>query len=286
MKPTWLRVAVTEVGEAERMAEILSRHGLHTVCQSARCPNLPRCWGEGTATFMILGDVCTRSCRFCATKTGWPGGRVDVDEPERLARAVADLGLAYAVLTSVDRDDLPDGGAAHWARCIRAIKERCPGTLVEALIPDFSGDTGAIERVLAAGPDVVGHNLETVRRLTPEVRDPRASYELSLGVLRKIKTLSPGTITKSSLILGLGETEAEVREALGDLLDVGVDILVLGQYLRPGPAQVPVARYLPPEEFRRWEEEARRLGFRAVVAGPLVRTSYRAAWVYRELVCG
>jgi len=268
------------------MREILSRYGLHTVCQSARCPNLPRCWGAGTATFMILGDVCTRRCRFCATRTGWPGGWVDGEEPERLGRAVAELGLSYVVLTSVDRDDLPDGGATHWARCIRAVKEARPGVLVEALIPDFSGGQSSLAEVLRAEPDVVGHNLETVRRLTPSVRDPRASYELSLEVLRRVKELSPRTITKSSLLLGLGETEDEVRGALRDMREAGVDIVVLGQYLRPGPEQLPVARYLPPEEYARWEAEARRMGFRAVVAGPLVRTSFRAAEVYRELVCG
>ena len=286
MKPAWLKVTVAEAGAVEGMRKILSRHGLHTVCQSARCPNLPRCWGAGTATFMILGDVCTRRCRFCATRTGWPGRRVDDGEPERLAGAVAELGLSYVVLTSVDRDDLPDGGATHWARCIRAVKEARPGVLVEALIPDFSGDQGSLAEVLRAEPDVVGHNLETVRRLTPLVRDPRASYELSLEVLRKVKELSPRTITKSSLLLGLGESEEEVREALRDMREAGVDIVVLGQYLRPGPEQLPVARYLPPEEYARWEDEARELGFRAVVAGPLVRTSFRAAEVYRELVCG
>jgi lipoic acid synthetase len=199
---------------------------------------------------------------------------------------VAELGLSYVVLTSVDRDDLPDGGATHWARCIRAVKEARPGVLVEALIPDFSGGQSSLAEVLRAEPDVVGHNLETVRRLTPSVRDPRASYELSLEVLRRVKELSPRTITKSSLLLGLGETEDEVRGALRDMREAGVDIVVLGQYLRPGPEQLPVARYLPPEEYARWEAEARRMGFRAVVAGPLVRTSFRAAEVYRELVCG
>ena len=284
MKPAWLKVAVAEPKAVEEMREILSRHGLHTVCQSARCPNLPRCWGVGTATFMILGDVCTRKCRFCATRTGWPKGQVDDEEPERLAEAIRELGLSYVVLTSVDRDDLPDGGAAHWARCIRAVKEA--GVLVEALIPDFSGDRGCLAEVLRAEPDVVGHNLETVRRLTPSVRDPRASYELSLEVLRAIKELSSHTITKSSLLFGLGETEEEVREALRDMRKAGVDIVVLGQYLRPGPEQLPVVRYLTPEEFARWEDEARGLGFRVAVAGPLVRTSFRAAEVYRELVCG
>lgn len=286
MKPEWLRVGIRADGRLDRMVEVLGRHRLHTVCQSARCPNLPRCWGAGTATFMILGDVCTRRCRFCSTRTGWPGGRVDPGEPRRIAAAVRELGLSYVVLTSVDRDDLPNGGAGQWARTIRAVREAAPGAVVEALVPDFSGDREALGEVLAAGPRVLGHNLETVRRLTPLVRDPRASYELSLEVLAAAKRLRPGVLTKSSLLLGLGEGEEEVREALRDLLSAGVDILVLGQYLRPGPEQLPVARYLPPAEFARWEEEARRMGFRAVVAGPLVRTSFRAAEVYRGLLCG
>jgi lipoic acid synthetase len=210
---------------------------------------------------------------------------VDAREPGRIARAVRELGLTYVVLTSVDRDDLPDGGAAHWAQAIRAVKRAAPGAAVEALIPDFSGHREALAEVLAAGPAVVGHNLETVRRLTPLVRDRRASYGLSLDVLRAIKHISPGTLTKSSLLLGLGETDTEVREALRELREVGVDILVLGQYLRPGPRQAPVSRYLSPEEFEGWRQEALRLGFRAVVAGPLVRTSFRAAEVYRGLLC-
>ncbi|MGY4706360.1 lipoyl synthase [Candidatus Bipolaricaulota sp. J31] len=286
MRPGWLKVEVSAAGKLDRVVEVLRRHRLHTVCQAANCPNLPRCWGTGTATFMILGDVCTRTCRFCATRVGWPGRKVDPEEPTRIAAAVRELGLSYVVITSVDRDDLPDGGAAHWARTIRAVQEAVPGITVEALIPDFSGARGALEEVLAAGPAVVGHNIETVRRLTPQVRDPRASYELSLEVLRAIKELSPGIITKSSLLLGLGEGEKEIRETLRDLLDAGVDILVLGQYLRPGPRQVPVSRYLPPGEFMAWREEALRMGFRAVVAGPLVRTSFRAREVYRELICG
>ena len=286
MRPGWIRVEVSDVDTVRRMDEILSRHRLHTVCRSARCPNIPRCWGASTATFMILGDVCTRSCRFCATKTGWPGGRVDPEEPGRIARAVAELGLSYVVLTSVDRDDLPDGGAAHWARVIAEVKRASPEAVVEALIPDFSGKRESLETVISAGPHVVGHNLETVRRLTPRIRDPRASYELSLWVLKAVKELSPGILTKSSLLLGLGETAEEVRLAMEDLLEAGVDILVLGQYLRPGPDKAPVARYLSPEEFRELEEEALRMGFRAVVAGPLARTSFRAAEVYRELSCG
>lgn len=285
MKPAWLRVEVAPQAptRVQEMEGILARHRLHTVCQSARCPNLPTCWGEGTATFMLLGDVCTRACRFCAVNTGWPAGKLDPDEPSRVAAVAKALGLSYVVLTSVDRDDLPDGGAGQFAAAIRALRREVPEAAVEALIPDFAGDEAAIAEVVAAGPQVVGHNLETVRRLTPRVRDPRAGYDLSLSVLRRLKDLSPGLITKSSLLLGLGETEEEIDQALTDLAAAGVDVVVLGQYLRPTPRQLPVARYVSPQEFGRWEARARALGFKAVVAGPLVRTSFRAAQVYRQL---
>lgn len=285
VKPGWLRVTVGP-GNARMAAvrRVLEEHRLATVCTEARCPNLPACWGAGTATFLILGEVCTRACRFCAVAHGRPRPP-DPAEPARLARAVRALGLRYVVLTSVDRDDLPDGGAAHFAACIRAIKEAAPETKVEALIPDFSGDREALRRVVEAGPDGVGHNLETVRRLTPLVRDRRAGYDLSLSVLQALKELRPRLLTKSSLLLGLGETEEEVEEALLDLRRVGVDVLVLGQYLRPTARQIPVARYVPPQEFQAWAERAKRLGFRAVVSGPLVRTSFRAAEVFAELQC-
>jgi len=285
VKPTWLRVAVAPhaISAVGAMEKLLGSLGLHTVCQSARCPNLPNCWAEGTATFMLLGEVCTRACRFCAVRTGWPGGKVDPEEPARVAEAVRRLGLSYVVLTSVDRDDLKDGGAGQFAATIKAVRREVPGVKVEALIPDFSGDREALREVVAAGPHVVGHNLGTVRRLTPRVRDVRAGYELSLSVLKTLKELAPTLVTKSSLLLGLGEEPAEIQQAMQDLLAVEVDILVLGQYLRPSPAQVPVARYLSPEEFARWEEKARALGFRGVVAGPLVRTSFRAARVYGGL---
>jgi lipoic acid synthetase len=234
---------------------------------------------------MILGEICTRACRFCAVKHGKPSPP-DPEEPERLASAAKALGLRYVVLTSVDRDDLPDGGASHFASCIRALKKAAPNLRVEALIPDFSGQREALEKVVEAGPDVVGHNLETVRRLTPGVRDRRAGYELSLFVLRTLKELSPKIFTKSSLLLGLGETEEEVEEALRDLREAGVDIVVLGQYLRPTSRELPVARYVPPEEFEAWRKRALSLDFRAVLSGPLVRTSFRASEVYEELLCG
>jgi len=268
-----------------RIRTVLRENRLSTVCEEARCPNLPTCWGQGTATFMILGEICTRACRFCAVKHGKPSPP-DPEEPERLASAAKALGLRYVVLTSVDRDDLPDGGASHFASCIRALKKAAPNLRVEALIPDFSGQREALEKVVEAGPDVVGHNLETVRRLTPRVRDRRAGYELSLFVLRTLKELSPKIFTKSSLLLGLGETEEEVEEALRDLREAGVDIVVLGQYLRPTSRELPVARYVPPEEFEAWRKRALSLGFRAVLSGPLVRTSFRASEVYEELLCG
>jgi lipoic acid synthetase len=268
-----------------RIRTVLRENRLSTVCEEARCPNLPTCWGQGTATFMILGEICTRACRFCAVKHGKPSPP-DPEEPERLASAAKALGLRYVVLTSVDRDDLPDGGASHFASCIRALKKAAPNLRVEALIPDFSGQREALEKVVEAGPDVVGHNLETVRRLTSWVRDRRAGYELSLFVLRTLKELSPKIFTKSSLLLGLGETEEEVEEALRDLREAGVDIVVLGQYLRPTSRELPVARYVPPEEFEAWRKRALSLGFRAVLSGPLVRTSFRASEVYEELLCG
>ncbi len=285
VKPDWLRVEVEPSPALGRIRTVLEDNRLSTVCQEARCPNLPTCWGKGTATFMILGEICTRACRFCAVKHGKPLPP-DSEEPERLASAAKTLDLRYVVLTSVDRDDLPDGGASHFAACIRALKEAVPGIRVEALIPDFLGDRKALAKVVEAGPDVVGHNLETVRRLTPTVRDRRAAYELSLSVLRTLKELSPKLFTKSSLLLGLGETEEEVEGALWDLREAGVDIVVLGQYLRPTSRELPVARYVPPEEFETWQKRALSLGFRAVLSGPLVRTSFRAAEVYEELLCG
>lgn len=284
-KPAWLKVEVGAGEDPGRVRRVLRKYGLTTVCEGARCPNLPQCFGKKTATFMILGEVCTRACRFCAVAHGKPLPP-DPGESERLGQAVKELDLTYVVVTSVDRDDLPDLGASHFAACIRAIKAAAPGARVEALIPDFSGRPAALSAVVEAGPDVVGHNLETVRRLTPVVRDRRASYDLSLRVLRAVKEIKPDLLTKSSVLLGLGEEEAEVEEALWDLRKVGVDILVLGQYLRPSSQEIPVARYVPPAEFAAWEERGKRMGFRAVLAGPVVRTSFRAAEVYAEVACG
>jgi lipoic acid synthetase len=250
---------------------------LHTICQSARCPNVGECWSRRTATFLILGDTCTRNCGFCAVAKGTPGPP-DPGEPDRVAGAVVSLGLAYAVLTSVTRDDLPDGGAAHFAAVIRALRAASPATRVEALIPDFAGDTAALETVLAARPEVLNHNLETTESLYPAIRRARENYRRSLGVLAEAKTR--GALTKSGLMIGLGESEADILRTFDDLRRAGCDLLTVGQYLRPTAAHRPVSRYYTPEEFDGLAAAARRAGFREVVAGPLVRSSYKADRLY------
>ncbi len=263
----------------EKYAEvkgILRDLKLHTVCEEARCPNVAECWGGGTATFMLMGDVCTRGCRFCAVKTSKRGVPLDPEEPVNVARAIASLGLHYVVLTSVDRDDLPDGGADHFARTVESLHGFCPDVKVEVLIPDFQGDEAALSRLVASRPDVIAQNQETVRRLTHPVRDPRADYDVTLGVLARVKELDPTRYTKSSIMLGLGETEDELVEAMRDLREVGVDVLTLGQYLQPTPRHLPVVRFVPPPEFDHLAEVGRGLGFAYVASGPLVRSSYRA----------
>ena len=275
-KPDWLKIRPPAGERYRHIKTNLRAHGLHTVCEEARCPNLHECWGGGTATIMLLGDVCTRGCRFCAVTSGHPHGRVDPLEPWKVAQVLSEWNLDYVVLTSVARDDLPDGGAAHFARTVRAIKQKLPHLLVELLIPDFHGDLEALRKVVEAKPDVIGHNVETVERLTPKVRDRRAGYHQSLRVLAAIKELDPTRYTKSSLMLGLGETEDEVLRTMKDLRAVGVDFLTLGQYLRPTKKHLPVVRYLSPEEFKRYQHLGEELGFRYVAAGPLVRSSYRA----------
>ena len=281
-KPAWLRATLPTGAKYQALKRTVEELRLHTVCQEALCPNVGECWTHGTLTVMILGDICTRACKFCAVHTGNPRGLVDPEEPIRVAEAIARLGIRYVVLTSVDRDDLPDGGASHFAATIRAIKERAPGVLVEALTPDFQGDLKAVETVLDAGPEVYAQNLETVRRLTPKVRDPRAGYEQTLKVLAHAKRYRPEVLTKSSLMLGLGEREEEILEAMRDLRAAGVDILTLGQYLRPTPAHLPVERYVPPEDFKKYEAWGYELGFKEVFSGPLVRSSYRADRVFLE----
>ncbi len=275
-KPEWLKVRLPGGPGYERVKGLFHDRALHTVCEESRCPNVAECWGGGTATVLLMGDVCTRGCRFCHVKSGRPAP-LDPEEPEKLAGAVAALGLRYLVVTSVDRDDLPDGGSGHFAAALAALKRRCPGMLVEALIPDFGGDREALARIVSSGADVVGQNLETVERLTHPVRDPRAGYGLTLGVLRALKELSPDLTTKSSLMVGLGERREELRAAFADLRGAGVDVLTLGQYLQPSPWNLPVERFVSPDEFAGMRAEAEAMGFAHVAAGPLVRSSYRAA---------
>lgn len=282
-KPSWLKVRLPAGGEAFRVAGIVRRRGLHTICGSARCPNIGACWAERTATFLILGNVCTRTCGFCAVAKGRPGPP-DPGEPEAVAGAVAELGLRYAVVTSVTRDDLPDGGASHFVRTIRAVRARSPEIRVELLVPDFGGDEAALDAVLDERPDVLNHNLETVERLYPLVRRPAEGYRRSLRVLAR--AAERGLPAKSGLMLGLGETREDVRGALLDLRAAGCGLLTLGQYLRPGPGHAPVARYWTPEEFAALRDEALGLGFLDAAAGPLVRSSYDAGRLFARASAG
>ena len=275
-KPVWLKVQIPTGGKYSKVKETVRGHRLATVCEESMCPNIGECWGNGTATLMLMGAVCTRACQFCAVDTGNPSGWLDPDEPAHAARSVDLMGLRYVVLTSVDRDDLPDGGAGHYADCVRAIRARCPGTVVEALTPDFSGRVSCIEKVVDSGVTVYAQNLETVRRLTHQVRDPRAGYRQTLDVLAHAKRYRPRLLTKTSLMLGLGETEYEIVETLEDLRKVGADIVTFGQYLRPTMNHFPVQRYVSPEEFNRYRDLGLERGFMEVVSGPLVRSSYRA----------
>jgi len=281
-KPEWLKVRPPAGENYTHLKTLLRGLDLHTVCEEAHCPNVGECWGGGTATIMLLGDTCTRGCRFCAVTSGNPHGAVDVFEPIKVAHAVADLGLTYVVLTSGDRDDLPDGGAAHFAQTVRAIKAMDTTILVETLVPDFRGDSAAIRTVLGGGQEVFDHNVETVRRLQGSVRDPRANYEQSLFVLRHAKEVRPDVYTKSSIMLGLGETRDEVLETLRDLRAADVDIVTLGQYLRPSAWHLAVNEYVSPESFDGYRREAEDMGFLYVASGPLVRSSYRAGEYFLE----
>jgi lipoyl synthase len=279
-KPSWLRATVPTGPNYSRLKEMTQRLKLSTVCQEAMCPNIGECWSHGTMTIMVLGSVCTRACKFCAVDTGNPKGWTDPLEPLHVAQAIAEMGLKYVVLTSVDRDDLPDGGAGHFAEVVRQIKQRDPAVKVETLTPDFRGKLVDVERVLEGGQDVFANNLETVRRLTPSVRDPRAKYDQTLAVLAHAKKIRPEILTKSSLMLGLGESEAEIKEAMQDLRAAGVDIVTFGQYLRPTKHHVPVERYVTPEQFVVYQEWGYAAGFMEVFSGPLVRSSYRAEKVF------
>lgn len=281
-KPPWLKARIPAGENYSKLRDTVTEHKLATVCQESMCPNIGECWNHGTATLMLMGAVCTRSCQFCAVDTGNPGGWLDPDEIENAARTAALMNLDYVVLTSVDRDDLPDGGAGHYADCIRAIKARCPNTRVEALTPDFCGREQDIATILDSGVDVFAQNLETVERLTHVVRDPRAGYRQTLDVLAAARRIRPDVLTKTSLMLGLGETDQEIEQAMHDLRDANVDILTFGQYLRPTRNHLPVLRYVSPEEFAAYRQAGLELGFMEVVAGPLVRSSYRADQVFQK----
>ncbi len=271
-RPKWLKIKLQSGKDYAAVAKLVEQNRLHTICESGQCPNRMECWERRTATFMILGNICTRSCRFCATATGRPLP-ADPDEPRRVADSIAIMGLRYAVITSVDRDDLSDGGASMWALTVRAIREKNPETKIELLIPDFGGNAELVDVVLAADADVVGHNIETIERLTPEVRSA-ASYRRSLAVLRHIS--DSGTLTKSGLMLGLGETESEVLQTLRDLREAGVDIVTIGQYLQPTAKHLPVSEYVIPEKFEYYGKLAWDMGFKLVASAPLVRSSYMA----------
>jgi lipoic acid synthetase len=281
-KPAWLRVKYPTGENYQKIKGILRAHDLHTVCEEAHCPNVAECWGGGTATFMLMGDTCTRGCRFCMVKSGNPHGELDDLEPLKVAKTIADLGLRYVVITSVDRDDLPDGGAGHFAATIKAIKQRDRGVITEVLIPDFRGNLEHVKKVVDAGPEVVAHNIETTEPLTPKVRDARATYAQSLNVLRGIKTLNPAAYSKSSIMLGLGENERDLTKTMRDLRSVDVDILTLGQYLRPSKAHTPVSEFVSPERFEYYKHVAQELGFLYVASGPFVRSSYRAGEFFVE----
>ena len=279
-KPPWLRVKIGGGAAFNAVKKTVHEHKLATVCEESHCPNMGECWSHGTATIMLMGAVCTRACKFCAVDTGNPHGWLDTNEPANAANSVELMKLKYVVLTSVDRDDLEDGGASHYAQCIRAIKARNPGTAVEALTPDFSGDRAAIEAVVNSGLDVFAQNLETVERLTHRVRDIRAGYQQTLDVLQYAKHLanqySKTVLTKSSLMVGIGEQDSEIKQAMVDLRKHDVDILTIGQYLRPTKNHLPLERWVTPEQFNEYREWGLELGFLEVASGPLVRSSYRA----------
>ena len=275
-KPTWLRVKSQNSSKYRELKSIVSEKKLHTVCEEAMCPNIQECWSHGTATFMLLGSVCTRACRFCAVDTGNPKGSLDKDEPIKVASSIAHMNLKYAVLTSVNRDDLRDGGAEHFSHTIQAIKEKAPEVIVEALVPDFLGNKQSIEILLNSKLEVFAQNLETVSRLTKRVRDPRAGYDQTLEVLSYAKQHSPSVITKTSIMVGLGETEEARLKTFDDIRTTGVDVLTLGQYMRPTVNHLPVEKWYTPEEFEYFKGLAIGMGFLEVASGPMVRSSYRA----------
>lgn len=281
-KPKWLRITNTMTPAYQAVKQEVTKHRLSTVCEEAKCPNIAECWSHGTATIMLMGSVCTRACRFCAVDTGNPHGWLDKEEPANTANTVALMALDYVVLTSVNRDDLSDGGAAHYAASVRAIKERCPNIKVETLTPDFQGVEKDIALLLDSGLDVFAQNVETVERLTHPVRDNRAGYQQTLNVLAYAKQYRPDVLTKTSLMLGLGETDEEILQTMDDLRASHVDILTLGQYLQPTKNHLPVHRYVAPEKFLEFREIGLQKGFFEVASGPMVRSSYRADRVFKK----
>lgn len=280
-KPVWIRVRAPSGENYVKFKQTLGVQKLYTVCEEAKCPNIAECWGTGTATIMIMGDTCTRGCRFCAVKSGIPD-TLDAEEPTRVARAIKEWGLRYVVITAVCRDDLEDGGAEHFAKTIRAVKILCPKTIVEPLIPDFIGNEDSIRKIIDSQPEVISHNIETVARLTPKVRDTRASYEQTLQVLKKIKDIDSKIYTKSSIMLGLGETKEEVVQTMTDLRSAGVNILTMGQYLQPTLKHLPVVEYIAPEKFNALKEIGNIMGFTYVASGPLIRSSFKAGEFFLE----
>ncbi len=275
-KPRWLKVKAPTGPNYQRIKEMLGKLNLATVCQEAQCPNMGECWAGGTATFMLMGEVCTRGCRFCAVKTGNPKGKLDLEEPQKVGWAIGQMGLEYVVITSVDRDDLEDQGSGHFAETVKVIKENDPDLIVEILTPDFRGDRGLVEHLTESKPDVFAHNVETVERLQKTVRDPRSGYRQSLNVLEWVKAKDPTRYTKTSLMLGLGETDEEILQTMKDLRSIDCDVITFGQYLRPRGRRLKVEEYITPEKFKEWENVANDMGFLYCASGPLVRSSYRA----------
>lgn len=283
-KPEWLKIRPPSHENYFEVKKLLRSLNLYSVCEEAKCPNIGECWAGGTATFMLLGDVCTRGCRFCAVKTGNPRGVVDADEPRHVAEAISKLKLRYVVITSVDRDDLPDHGSGHFAETVRELKIRNSQLKVEVLTPDFLGRREWIKKIVEAGPDVYAHNIETVERLTPKVRDPRAKYHQTLEVLKTVKECNPNSYTKSSIMLGLGETQEEIEQTLNDLRGAGCDVVTFGQYLQPTKHHLKVQRFVSPQEFKEWGTTAEKMGFLYVASGPMVRSSYKAAEYFLDAV--
>lgn len=275
-KPSWIKMRAPAGERYLQIKDLLKGLNLATVCQEAQCPNIGECWGGGTATIMLMGEVCTRGCRFCNVKTGNPKGKLDLEEPQKVAHAVAQMGLDYVVLTSVDRDDLPDEGSMHFAKTVRNLKVSAPELIVEVLTPDFKGNEEFIGYIVDAEPDVFAHNVETVERLQGRVRDPRAGYKQSLRVLEFVKERDNTRFTKTSIMLGLGENDEEVRQTLRDLRGVGCDVVTFGQYLQPQKRHLPVEEFVHPDKFKMWQAEAESMGYLYVASGPLVRSSYRA----------